>query len=202
MAAKDRFDVQFARDYQPPSLGDWLETENRLPGPLEPYFLRANTGPRWMLGGVMSRPFITAGQCSGKFAITSLESSNAYGPSSPLGRWLTFASVDHCLCVQEGLLRVKVRGEDGGSNKWEAAREGQTVVLGRGQTFALDFGSRYVRVISFASGRGLEALIQDTGEAYTGMVLPDEALPWEADALRRTGDELGVTVGGDSAAGE
>ncbi|CRK31426.1 hypothetical protein BN1708_005429 [Verticillium longisporum] len=73
--AKDRFDVHFERNYQPPALGDWLETENVLPSPGEPYFLRANTGPRWMLGGVMSRPFLHASQCGGKFAVSSIESS-------------------------------------------------------------------------------------------------------------------------------
>ncbi|KAG7139917.1 Quercetin 2 like protein [Verticillium longisporum] len=103
--AKDRFDVHFERNYQPPALGDWLETENVLPSPGEPYFLRANTGPRWMLGGVMSRPFLHASQCGGKFAVSSIESSKVY-EAAPLRQWLTFATVDHCFCVLEGVLRV------------------------------------------------------------------------------------------------
>jgi len=88
MAAKDQFDVNFVPDYRPPELGNWLETENTLPGPLEACFLRANTGPRWMLGGVMSRPFINASQCCEKFAISNIEKSSTYRApsSSPLAR--------------------------------------------------------------------------------------------------------------------
>ncbi|KAM0322742.1 hypothetical protein ACHAQA_009333 [Verticillium albo-atrum] len=153
--AKDRFDVHFKRDHQPPPLEDWKETENVLPSPGEPYFLRANTGPRWMLGGVMSRPFIHSSQCGGKFAISSIESSKVYD-NSPLQRWLTFATVDHCFCVLEGVLRVKIRS---GDQAWSEVREGQTLVISAGESFKFDFGSRFVRAWSFTNGPGLEELV-------------------------------------------
>jgi hypothetical protein len=51
MATKDRFDVQFVHDYQPPQVEDWKGNENRLPDAQEPYYLRSMTGPRWMAGG-------------------------------------------------------------------------------------------------------------------------------------------------------
>ena len=190
MAAKDRFDVNFVRDYNPPAVGDWLDTENVLPGPLEPYFLRANTGPRWMLGGVMSRPFINAAQCGGKFAISSIESSSRYG-ENPFARWLTFPTTDHCFCVAEGLLRVKIKGEEG---VWNDVREGQTVVVAAGQTFALEFGSRYVRAISFTNGCGIEELIQTAGSSFPGVVLPDETDPWDGKLFDGVCAELGVAT--------
>ncbi|TKW49526.1 hypothetical protein CTA1_6396 [Colletotrichum tanaceti] len=70
--------------------------DNVLPtAPLEPYFLRANAKP----------------QCGGRFSIASIESSRLYeGARSPLARWLTFSAVDHCFCVQKGVLRVKLGG--------------------------------------------------------------------------------------------
>ncbi|KAH7002425.1 RmlC-like cupin domain-containing protein [Ilyonectria destructans] len=189
MAAKDRFDVHFKRDYQPPEVGEWLDSENTLPGPLEPYFLRANTGPRWLLGGVMSRPFINASQCSEKFAISSIESSNVY-TKSPLSKWLNFPTVDHCFCVMEGLLKVKTKGEEG----WNTVREGQTVVLSAGQSFTLEFASRYVRVISFTNGRGIEELIQTAGSSYTSFILPEEAPEWDEAAIQTVCGKLGVKV--------
>ncbi|KAH7159519.1 RmlC-like cupin domain-containing protein [Dactylonectria estremocensis] len=189
MAAKDRFDVNFVRDYQPPEVGEWLDTENTLPGPLEPYFLRANTGPRWLLGGVMSRPFINASQCSEKFAISSIESSNVY-TNSPLSRWLSFPTVDHCFCVLEGLLRVKTKGEE----EWNSVREGQTVVLSAGESFTLEFASRYVRFISFTNGRGIEELIQTAGSSYTSFVLPEEAPAWDEATVQAASEKLGVKV--------
>jgi hypothetical protein len=33
MVAKDRFDVHFKRDYQPPEVADWMDSEKVLPGP-------------------------------------------------------------------------------------------------------------------------------------------------------------------------
>ncbi|KAB5536278.1 RmlC-like cupin domain-containing protein [Coniochaeta sp. 2T2.1] len=195
MSAKDKYDVNFVRPgtYDAPAVGGWLDTENTLPGPLEPYFLRANTGPRWMLGGVMSRPFINASQCDGKFAISSIEGSGAYGEgANPLGgRWVTFAEVDHCFVVSEGLLKVRIEGEEG----WNSVREGQTVVVAAGQAFRLAFGSRYVRAISCTNGPGVEELIQTAGKPYEQFVLPEEAGAWEEERFLEAAGKLGVKVG-------
>lgn len=203
MAAKDRFDVHFERDYSPPEVGDWLDTENVLPAaPLQPYFLRANTGPRWMLGGVMSRPFITTQQCAGKFAISSIESSSAYyagdeeaASSCPFSRrWLAFPSVDHCFCVQEGLLRAQLKkgGDEEAEPEWTEVREGQTLVVSAGQAFRLAFASRYVRAISFTNGPGIEHLIHAAGEPCANFVLPDRSGPCDEDRLRAACAEMGV----------
>lgn len=195
MAAKDRFDVQFVRDYQPPEVGEWLDTENTLPGPLEPYFLRANTGPRHILGSVLSRPYIFSSQCGGKFAITSLESSNVYGKSPLAEKWLTFQTVDHCFCVQEGLLKIKLRKDGaGGGSEWTEVREGQTLLVPAGQAFLLDFGSRYVRSITFTNGKGLEELIKLAGADCTTVVLPDEVSPYDPANLQEACDQVQVTL--------
>lgn len=195
MAAKDRFDVNFMRpgEYQPPEVGEWLDSENVLPGPGEAYFLRANTGPRHILGGVISRPFIFSSQCGGKFAITSLESSNVYGKSPLADKWLTFKNVDHCFCVQEGLLKVKLR-KDGGDTEWSEIREGQTVLVPAGQAFQLEFGSRYVRTITFTNGRGIEELIKLAGSDCPSVVLPEEAAPFDAAKLQKASSEVDVVL--------
>ncbi|TDZ32421.1 Quercetin 2,3-dioxygenase [Colletotrichum spinosum] len=190
MAAKDRFDVNFERNYTAPELGDWQDSENVLPGPLEPYFLRANTGPRYILGGVLSRPFINASQCGGKFSITSLEGSKIY-PSSSLARWLTFPTVDHCFCVQEGVLRVKLRES---ASEWTDVREGQTLLVTAGQAFTLEFATRFVRVITFTNGTGIETLIEKAGEAFSSVVLPEESVAWTEDKVTAAAKELGVVT--------
>jgi hypothetical protein len=186
MAAKEDFDVHFVRDYQPPAVGEWLASENTLPGALEPYFLRANTGPRWMLGGVMSRPFINASQCSGKFSITSIESSKVYETNFPS---VKFPTVDHCFCVQEGVLKVKLDGE---GEAWNEVREGQTLFIAAGSSFSLSFGSRYVKAITFTNGPGIEHLIHTAGSSYAGFVLPDKAEPWDQSRFEAACQELGV----------
>ncbi|CAK7205299.1 hypothetical protein SEUCBS139899_008068 [Sporothrix eucalyptigena] len=193
MAAKDRFDVHFERDYTPPSVGDWLDTENDLPGSLQPYFLKSETGPRWLAGGVLSRPFITAVQTEGKFAISSIESSSAY-PSTFLDgkRYLTFNDVDHCFFVIEGTLTVQLKGEEGVNT----VTAGETLVVSAGQAFALSFASRFVKTFAFTNGPGLEALIYEASgrERFPGFVLPDELPAWDASQLEAAATKLGVKV--------
>ncbi|KNG89379.1 hypothetical protein ANOM_001872 [Aspergillus nomiae NRRL 13137] len=174
MAAKEKFDVVFQPNYQPPDLGDWTKDDERLPDSSQPFYLRANTGPRWMLGGVMSRPFITTTQSNGVCAISSIESSNQYSPSL-LSEYMTFHDVDHCLCIQEGTLIVRLKGLPDA-----VFREGETVVIPAGQTFALAFGSKYVRVWSFTDGDGIESLVHRLGTPFEGVVLPDRELEWDS----------------------
>ncbi|KAL4800233.1 hypothetical protein BDV19DRAFT_375898 [Aspergillus venezuelensis] len=198
MAAKGQFDVVFQPHYVPPELGEWDASDEVLPTPeggkLKEYYLRANTGPRFMVGGVLSRPFITTKQSGGVIAISSIESSADYGrDANVLGRFMTFEKVDHCLAVLEGTLVVKLR-RDGGEVEEEVIREGETVVVPSGQAFALEFRSRYVRVWSFADGDGIEALIEKAGSAFPGVILPESVDSskkdeWEA-ALTKAAGEL------------
>jgi len=190
MAAKDRFDVVFQRDYQPPEVSEWKDDENQLPNSSSPYFLRYNTGPRWMAGGVMSRPFVTTTQTNGKFAISSIESSATYGPTI-FSRSIKFNDVDHCLCVQEGALVVKLDG----SGEESVVREGETIVIPSGQSFTLKFDSRYVRIMSFTSGDGIEALVHQVGAPYKGFILPDQAPTLDESKLTGVCQELGIELG-------
>lgn len=139
----------------------------------------------------MSRPFILATQCSGKFAISSIESSSVYG-TSPLARWFNFPAVDHCLCVQEGLLRFKLKSS--GEQSWSEIREGQTLFIAAGEEFALSFGSRYVKILSFTNGAGIEQVIQDAGQQASGVVLPDVVAPCEEKKLLAVCKDMGVCI--------
>jgi hypothetical protein len=105
---------------------------------------------------------------------------------------LTFASIDHCFIVQEGLLKVKIKS--GNSSSWNEVREGQTVVIAAGETFTLEFGSRYVRVWSFANGRGIEEVVQNAGSPATGVVLPEAAREWQESKLLEVCKELNVEL--------
>lgn len=188
MAAKDQFDVVFQPDYQPPDVGEWEASDEVLPNSSEGYFLRANTGPRWMLGGVMSRPFVTTLQSKGVCAISSIESSKEYAPGL-LGKYMAFREVDHCLCVQEGTLVVALNGLGE-----YVFREGETVVVPAGQAFALRFESKYVRVWSFTDGDGIEMLVQKLGREFGGVVLPDVAPDWDSSRTGSVAAELKVDI--------
>ncbi|RAK71414.1 RmlC-like cupin [Aspergillus fijiensis CBS 313.89] len=188
MAAKEQFDVVFQPHYQPPELGEWTKDEEVLPESPQGYFLRANTGPKWMFGGVMSRPFVTTAQSSGVCAISSIESSKVYGDTI-LSKYMTFKSVDHCLCVQEGTLIVSLEGQSD-----TEFREGETAVIPAGQAFALKFASRFVRVWSFTDGDGIETLIHRVGQRYEGAVLPDEVREWDAADVKSVVADLNMEI--------
>ncbi|KAK0611313.1 RmlC-like cupin domain-containing protein, partial [Immersiella caudata] len=182
-------DVHFVKGYEAPEVGEWEEGECVLPGPGEGYFLKADTGPRWMLGGVMSRPFICARQCEGRFAISGIESSCVYAEEPFGGCFLRFREVDHCFFVMEGELRVLLEG-----GEWTVARSGETVVVSAGWAFKLAFGSKYVRFVSFTNGEGLEAVIHGAGAQFEGCVLPDEVGKADRARLEVTCEDLGVVL--------
>lgn len=190
MKADRDYDVVFARGYEPPALADFDESDSKIPEGSAPYYLRANTGPRWVAGGIMSRPFITTAQSSGKFAISSIESSKDYGSAGNIfSRFLTFKDVDHCFSVQEGILVIRLKGGE----KYNV-REGETAVIPAGQGFSLQFASRYVRVWTFTGGDGVEAIVHKVGKSYEGFVLPELTQPLDESKLIEVCGSLGVSM--------
>lgn len=189
VAAKEKFDVHYVLDYQPPELSEWREDENKLGGYLQPYYLRANTGPRWMAGGLLSRPFILPNQNGGKFAMSSIESSSIY-KRSIFESYIKFATVDHCFFVAEGKLKVEIEGSSGENE----LHDGETVVISAGEGFKLHFASPFVKIMSITNGPGIETLIQEAGKAFEGMVLPEKVEVVDSDKLVRVCKEIGVTT--------
>ncbi|KAF7588353.1 hypothetical protein BBP40_005782 [Aspergillus hancockii] len=188
MAAKEKFDVVFQPNYQPPELGDCTNDDEQLTESQQAFYLRANTGPQWMLGGVMSRPFITATQSNGVCAISSIESSNEYSPSL-FSKHMIFHAVDHCPCIQEGALIVRLKGSPDA-----VFREGETIVIPAGQAFALAFDSKCVRVWTFTDGNGIETLVHRLGKPFESVVLPDKELEWDSARIGTVGKELDVDI--------
>lgn len=193
MKAPKDFDVHFMRDYQPPAVSEWEDFKNTLPGELQPYFLRCNTGPRWFAGGVLSRPFITSAQSGGRFAISSIESFSTYGMTL-LSRYMLFSYVGHCLCVQEGGLKVALKSDVSDGDNWTTVGDGGTVMIAAGQAFKLAPGSNYVRVWSFTNGKGIENVIQRAGEPFSGFVLPDGRGSLDESKVKLAFQEVGATV--------
>ncbi|KAJ9635536.1 hypothetical protein H2201_003195 [Coniosporium apollinis] len=182
------YDVSFHPKHQGCEVGEWSSSDETLPESTVPYYLRANTGPRWLLGGVLSRPFITTQQSDGKFAISSIESSAKHEPSV-LSQQLRFPKVHHCLCVLEGALKVSLG--DGASS---TIREGETVFIAANISFSLQFRSKFVRLWSFTSGDGIESLVQEAGTPFKGYVLPDQAETVDQSKVQAACEKLNIVV--------
>ncbi|KAI9687381.1 MAG: hypothetical protein M1822_002424 [Bathelium mastoideum] len=188
-AAAGKYDVVFHPEHQGCAVSDWSSDDEVMPETTQPYYLRANTGPRWILGGVISRPFITTRQCDGKFAISSIESSSVHSETCPFRRKLTFPRTHHCFAVQEGVLEVTV----GDASPYRVA-EGESIFVPASTPFQLGFSSKFVRVWSFTTGDGVEALIHQAGSPFEGYVIPDKSKVWEERNLLDACQKFAVRV--------
>lgn len=188
---QEEYDLIPHPDHVACEVGEWSLEDVNLPDGPAPYYLRANKGPRWMLGGVMSRPFATTKQSAGSFAISNIESSSVYGPSL-LARKLSFPNVHHCFVVFEGILGVSVDGY-----KEACVTPGETCFVGANQPFSISFKSKFVRFWSFASGDGIEALIHEAGKQYQGQILPDTAYDVDEGIFSKCCKQLHVRERGE-----
>lgn len=180
-----KFDVVFQPHHKGCEPGEWDETDKKIPDGMEAYYLKANTGPRFLLGGVLSRPFITTKQNEGRFAITSIESSKEYG-SSALSKAFSFKTVHHLFHIFEGTLNVEIDGQ------FTSVRSGETAFIPARSQFSLTFDDTYVRFWSFASGDGIESFISQAGEAYEGLVVPEKAADIDQAKVAKAAESIGM----------
>ena len=188
---KERFDVVFQPQFQGAEVADFEEGECVLPEVQEAYFLKANTGPCFLLEGVLSRPFITMKQSkgpSGNFAITSIESGSEL-KNSVLSKGFMFEKVHQVYHVLDGAISLTVNGEAG-----HLVRAGETAFIPAGTEVAVEFVDRYVRFWSYASGDGLETLIAEAGGAFEGKMVPDEIRSVDTDKAREAAKQLNIKV--------
>lgn len=134
--------------------GEWTAKDSRLPGSLEPYFLKNGTGPAYVIGGTVLRPLITTAETDGKFSIASLEGSSNVSLQTSLftgsGRRLKFSGVHHAFQVVEGAASFSI-----GSRRPSRVCAGELVYVPKDTEFTLEFASRYAKVYVFVNGRGL-----------------------------------------------
>ncbi|KAI4632190.1 uncharacterized protein J4E87_001662 [Alternaria ethzedia] len=188
---KERFDVVFQPQFQGAEVANFEEGECVLPEGQEAYFLKANTGPCFLLEGVLSRPFITTKQSkgpSGNFAITSIESGSEL-KNSVLSKGFMFDKVHQVYYVLDGALSLTVDGEAG-----HLVRAGETAFIPAGTEVAVEFVDCYVRFWSYASGDGLETLIAEAGGAFEGKVVPDQTRSVDVEKVREVAKKLRVKI--------
>lgn len=188
---KEKYDVVFQPQFQGAEVSEWSKEDSNLPDGPEPteYFLRANTGPRYLLEGILARPFITTKQCAGQFAITSIESSNRLS-NSILSKPFAFEKVHQVYHVLDGAILIRTDGQVPG----DLVRAGETIFIPAGKEISLHFVDRYVRFWSFTSGNGLESLVIGAGDAFEGSIVPDQVVSLDIDRVHRAAESLGIKV--------
>lgn len=193
MEIKTKYDVHFVRDHVAAEVSDFGAEDTKLPDGSAPYFLKSDTGPVYLLEGVLARPFITTKQTAhptGNFAVASIEGSNKL-PNSILSKPFTFEKVHQALYVLTGAISITVNGGEP-----NLVRVGETAFIPAGTEVSIDFVDRYTRFWSFSSGDGLETLIAEAGGAYEGKILPEQnqVRQLDVDALRKTAEKLRIKI--------
>lgn len=190
---KEKYDVVFQPQFQGAEVQEWTAADEVLPEVQQAYYLKANTGPRYLLEGVLSKPFITMKQSAGltgNFAVTSIESSNRH-TSSVLSKPFTFEKVHQVYHVLDGAISLTMAG-----GAASVVRAGESAFIPAGTAVSIEFLDRYVRFWAYSSGNGLEALVAEAGGAYEGSIVPDQSQVRQVDVteLRRVAERLEIKM--------
>lgn len=191
MAAADKFDMVPVREKQHYDPQPWTGQENSLPGKCENggYFLRAETGPKFAVGGMVVRPMATRKETAEKFSIYSIEGS-ALHRGKGLSQTLRFKDVHHAVYVLEGNLRLVVDGAE------VIATAGETTFIPAGTAFSFGAETVFAKAYFFANGGGVGEVLTSVGDNYEVAVVPEEKdlKTWDADKLKTLSSELGFEI--------
>lgn len=166
-AAVEKFDMIPQPHHPSCEPQPWSGTENVLPGQLEPYYLQANRGPKFLVEGVVVTPMVTTKESGGKFAIGSFEGTSLHKNSVFRSR-KAFADVHHAIHLTEGQLAINIDGMSTTLNT------GETVYIPKGSIFSIAIASRYAMAYIFANGGGLLETLCEVGQSYRFAMVPEE----------------------------
>lgn len=167
----------------------WTGEEKVLPGGLEPYFLKAGSGPGYIVGGTVMRPLCGLAQSGGKFAIGRVEGSSAL--KSTLfkdNKTIRFENTHHCFQVAEGTVRFKIDGAVGDLSNME------TVYIPAGKEFSFEVTSNLGSAYVFANGGGVVELLVKLGQEYRAPLIPEKAADFDASKVSGLEKELGFAL--------
>ena len=166
-AAAEKFDMVPVPQHPHFDPQPWdAEKDSSLSDALEPYFLRALSGPRYLLGGLVCRPLATTKESAGRFAIGCIEGSSWHKQQSPK---MTFAEIHHCFHIDTGAFEISTGGEVA------KVSSGETMYIPKGQSFSFQVVSRFARLYVFASGGGIVELLQAAGQPSDENIVPAQA---------------------------
>ena len=180
-AASEKFDMVPCPQNKYFEPQEWLDTEDRLPEKIEPYFLKNATGPAYEVGGTVCRPLITTAESGDKFSIGAIESSSQFhscGIFADEKRYLRFDNVHHAFQVVEGSVEFKLASD--ASSRLAA---GEVIYVPKGSSFRFRSTSRYSRMYAFTSGGGIVEVLSDLGIEHMSPILPESAGTWDGAAL-------------------
>ncbi|PWN87301.1 RmlC-like cupin [Acaromyces ingoldii] len=171
------------------------DKDETLPQDASPYFLKADTGPRYLLAGQQLELLCGKANSAGRFSMAWLEGSSQQ-PTSFLGpdARVAFNSTSTYLRIIDGGISLTVNGQR------ETLNQGEAAVVAAGDAFRIDFSTPYGRVL-LASGTdrdfqgGLEELFIAHGQRVDkNVVLGQELAAPDQDTLQRWASTVGARL--------
>lgn len=186
-AASEKYDMTPVPDYPYFDPQPWdNKTDTSLPGALTPYFLRAGTAPRYLVGGAVVSTLITRAESNGSFTIGSLEGSSRHS-SNPLLQDVKFTSSHHCFLVTDGIFDFQI--EANGTTQLQPA---ETLYIPKNTKFSLKFGTRFARAYVFSNGGGLVEVFRRAGTLYSFPMIPEKEDTVNIGHLQSLASEIGA----------
>ncbi|KAF2160889.1 hypothetical protein M409DRAFT_28769 [Zasmidium cellare ATCC 36951] len=190
-AAAEQFDMVPCPQHRQFGPSPWEEDENRLPGTLQPYFLKNGSGPAYLAGGMICRPLITTAESNGKFVIGTIEGSSHHHDSDLFAnsRKLKFQSTHHAFQLVEGVVEFGL-----GSSPPAYLHAGELVYVPSGTEVSISIRSRYAKLYAFSSGKGIVELLCKIGEACSTPIPPEKAANLDLGNLGEHGTEFDFDI--------
>jgi quercetin dioxygenase-like cupin family protein len=188
IAATEKFDMVPKRDHKGAEPTLCSKDDNKLANATTPYFLKADSGPRYASGGLLVKPLCQKADSNGKFSIARLEGSETIHAQYLAYNTVTFATSHHCFLVDIGSFRLTVGGQ--GSE----ISAGESIFVPAGQEFTLEAASRYSALYVFTNGGGLVELLVGMGQEYGSQIIAED-FPTDVAEVDGLTEKVGVKVG-------
>lgn len=159
-----------------------VELRNALPGRAIPFFIKADEGERYLVGGMALSVMARGQDTAGLYEVMTWTGGKGVG--LPLH---AFANSHHALYVMDGQVELWLGDEHWLMNKGDYAS------IPPGVPFAFEMRSYRTKMLNWATGSGSTALMGGLGRPYTGHVQPEttpEAVSAEAMGRAAAGGEL------------
>lgn len=188
IAATEKFDMVSVREKASFDPQPWNGTESTLPGVCENggYFLKADTGPKFVVGGTVVRPLATRKESDGKFSIYCVEGSKLHHGKGLEDTTFKFEKTHHVIQVIEGLLSVAINGDQvivGGM---------ETIFIPAGRQWRCAASSIAAKYYVFANGDGIGEVLTTVASPFQWSVIPEASnvCGWDENQLKGLQEEL------------
>jgi hypothetical protein len=136
-------------------------TDSVIPDRPEPYFLKADSGPKYAAAGLLFKPLVGLKQTHNRFVVSRIEGTNRIPSKLPK---LSYPS-HQAITVVEGAFRVDV-GEYA-----QEVQTGQTIFIPAGNAATLAATTRYASLYVTCNGVGFPEILEAIGKEYLSPVI-------------------------------